>query len=153
MFTLKTVYQNLQLIYSRFTTISNQFFAIYWNIFHKTEVETIILRCLMGPYLHWFNQFGWKVIAHTVWSIEGGQPQEFININQKKRGSASRDNFYGLHKKYENAKNAKNTKQMNFSLQNCKKAEIFAFCVHTTQRHWHVLAKTHLLKTEQTNVL
>jgi hypothetical protein len=53
------------------------------------------------------------------------------------------------HKKYKNAKYAKN-KQMDFSLQNCLKAEIFALCVHTTPlHHWHVLAKTHLLKSEQ----
>ena len=30
---------------SHFTTISSKFFAIYMNIFHKTEVQTVILRC------------------------------------------------------------------------------------------------------------
>ena len=29
----------------RFTTISSQISAIYINIFHKTEVQTVILRC------------------------------------------------------------------------------------------------------------
>ena len=29
----------------RFTTISSQISAIYMNIFHKTEVQTVILRC------------------------------------------------------------------------------------------------------------
>ena len=28
-----------------FTTISSQISAIYMNIFHKTEVQTVILRC------------------------------------------------------------------------------------------------------------
>ena len=29
----------------RFTTVSSQIFTIYVNIFHKTEVQTVILRC------------------------------------------------------------------------------------------------------------
>ena len=29
----------------RFTTISSQISAIYMNIFHKTEVQMVILRC------------------------------------------------------------------------------------------------------------
>ena len=39
---VETVYQNLRLINGRFPTISSHFFA---NIFHKTEVQTVILRC------------------------------------------------------------------------------------------------------------
>ena len=37
--------QNLRLINGHFLTISSRFFAKYMNIFHKTEVQTIILRC------------------------------------------------------------------------------------------------------------
>ena len=29
----------------RFTNISSQISAIYMNIFHKTDVQTVILRC------------------------------------------------------------------------------------------------------------
>ena len=40
--------QNFWLINGHFPTISSQFFAKYMNIFHKTEVQTIILRCWTG---------------------------------------------------------------------------------------------------------
>ena len=29
----------------RFTTVSSQISAIYINIFHKTELQTVIMRC------------------------------------------------------------------------------------------------------------
>ena len=45
---LETVSQNLQLIYGRFTTISGHFFSNYMNIFHKSEVQMIILKCFTG---------------------------------------------------------------------------------------------------------
>ena len=32
----------------RFTTLSSHFSAIYINIFHKTEIQTVILRCRSG---------------------------------------------------------------------------------------------------------
>jgi hypothetical protein len=38
-------YQNLHLINGHFTTISGHFFANYMKIFHKTKVQTVILRC------------------------------------------------------------------------------------------------------------
>ena len=40
--------QNLRQLNSSFTTISSHFSAIYISIFHKTEVQTVILRCWMG---------------------------------------------------------------------------------------------------------
>ena len=40
---LETVSQNLQRINGRFTTISGHFFSNYMNIFHKSEVQMIIL--------------------------------------------------------------------------------------------------------------
>ena len=43
-----------------FSTISSQFFAIYINIFHKTEVQTVILRCWMGLNLNWFKNYDTK---------------------------------------------------------------------------------------------
>jgi hypothetical protein len=41
-----------------FTTISGHFFASCMVIFHKTEVQTVILRCLMGLHLDWFRHYG-----------------------------------------------------------------------------------------------
>ena len=39
-----------------FTTISGHFSANYIFIFHKKEVQTIILRCLTGLNLDWFKR-------------------------------------------------------------------------------------------------
>ena len=43
-----------------FSTISSQFFAIYICIFHKTEVQTVILRCLPGLNSNWFKNYDIK---------------------------------------------------------------------------------------------
>ena len=43
-----------------FTTASSHFFAYYMNIFHKTEVQTVILRCWMCLYLNWFKRYDTK---------------------------------------------------------------------------------------------
>ena len=42
----------------RFTTISCHFFAIH--IFYKTEVQTVILRCLTCLNLNWFKNYDSK---------------------------------------------------------------------------------------------
>merc|ERR1711894_675042 len=42
------------------TTIPGHFFAICVNIFHKTEVLTVILRYLMDLNLDWVNSYGLK---------------------------------------------------------------------------------------------
>ena len=39
--------ENLWLINGHFMTISGHFFANYIEIFHKTEIQTVILRCLV----------------------------------------------------------------------------------------------------------
>ena len=54
---LKGDSQNLRLINGRFPTLCSHFFANYMTIFHKTEVQTVILRCCMGLYLNWFNSY------------------------------------------------------------------------------------------------
>ena len=41
-------------------TISGHFFGNCINIFHKTEVETVILRCLMGLNLLWCTSYDTK---------------------------------------------------------------------------------------------
>ena len=40
--------------------ISSHFFANYMIVFHKTEVQKIILRCLMGLNSNWFNSYDTK---------------------------------------------------------------------------------------------
>ena len=42
------------------TNISNHFFTNYMNIFHKTEVHTVILRYWKGSQLNWFKSYGKK---------------------------------------------------------------------------------------------
>ena len=54
------VKKKLQLINSRFTIISSHFFASYIKIFYKTEVQTVILRCLTCLYLNWFKRYDRK---------------------------------------------------------------------------------------------
>ena len=41
-------------------TISGHFFGNCMNIFHKTEVQTIILRCIMGLTLIWCKSYDTK---------------------------------------------------------------------------------------------
>ena len=41
-----------------YKTLSVQFFAIYILHFHKTEVQTVKFRCLMGLVLNWFKRYG-----------------------------------------------------------------------------------------------
>ena len=40
-----------------FKTISGHFFAKYINIFHKTEIQTIILRCLTSLNFNWYKSY------------------------------------------------------------------------------------------------
>ena len=47
-----------KLLNGLFTTISGHFSTNYMNIFHKTKVQTVILRCLMGLNLDWFRIYG-----------------------------------------------------------------------------------------------
>ena len=45
-----------------FTTISGHFFAKYMSIFHKTEVQTVILVYLKGLKSDWFKGYNTKCI-------------------------------------------------------------------------------------------
>ena len=68
--------QNLWMINGHFPTISSQLFAKYINIFHKTEVQTIILRYWTGlkqigtkhMYFHLpiFYFILWKIIICVI---------------------------------------------------------------------------------------
>ena len=43
---------------AQFTTIAGHSFANCIFIFHKTEFQTVILRCLTGLNLNWFKSYG-----------------------------------------------------------------------------------------------
>ena len=57
---LETGASNLRLINHLFTTLSSHFFGNCMNIFHETEVQTVILRCWMNLYLNWFTNYAIK---------------------------------------------------------------------------------------------
>ena len=54
---LEGVTKKSRLTNCRFTTISSQISAIYINIFHKTEVQTVILRCWTVLYINWLKSY------------------------------------------------------------------------------------------------
>ena len=47
----------LQLTKVHFMTISSRFFANYFDIFHKTEVQTVILKWWTGLNLNWLKSY------------------------------------------------------------------------------------------------
>ena len=140
-----------EFINGRCRTLSGHFLANCINIFHKTEVLTVILMCLMGQNLNWFKIYDTKctlrlrkilakskidhqnlhLINGHFWPFLG---QLYVNIAQ----NWSSDGHFEVLNKYESwlvlnsfdtkIKNAKNTNA--FFLQNHKKTEmeIFAFC-------------------------
>ena len=57
--------ENSQLIYDHFTTIYGHLLAIHNNIFHKTEVQTVILRCLGHLYLNWIKSYDTILVKNT----------------------------------------------------------------------------------------
>ena len=57
-----------RLAYSRFTTISSQIFAIYMNMFHKTEVQTVILRYFGYLYLNWIKAYHMILVKNIFFS-------------------------------------------------------------------------------------
>ena len=63
-----TVYNGVLKTYSKWNwksfcslrTVSGHFFANYMDIFLKTEVQTVILRCLTGLKLNWLKSYDTK---------------------------------------------------------------------------------------------
>ena len=49
--------ENLWLINGHLGTISGHFLANYMKIFHKKEVQTVILRCLVCLNLNWIKSY------------------------------------------------------------------------------------------------
>ena len=60
-FMIEGVSQNLRMINGRFKITSGNFFGNYMNIFHKTKVQTVILRCKIGLNLNWLKRMTGKV--------------------------------------------------------------------------------------------
>ena len=58
------------LINDCFTTISGHFFAICMFVFHKTEVQTVILRCLTGLNLKFWKYDSWfpSEVSKLTWA-------------------------------------------------------------------------------------
>ena len=52
--------QNFRLIDGCLQTISSHFFAKYMNMFHKTDVQTIIFRSWTSLKLNWFKSYDTK---------------------------------------------------------------------------------------------
>ena len=50
-----------------FRTISGHFFANYMSIFHKSEVQMVILRCLTGLNSDWFKSYDTKCKYFHFW--------------------------------------------------------------------------------------
>jgi hypothetical protein len=49
--------ENFCLINGHLKTISGHFFANYIDVFHKTEDQTVILRCLTCLNLNWIKSY------------------------------------------------------------------------------------------------
>ena len=54
-------------------TLYGHFFAICMFIFHKTEVQTVILRCWMGLNLNWFKSYGLRCHLRPCASLANSQ--------------------------------------------------------------------------------
>ena len=112
---------------AHFMTISGHFSANCMFIFHKTEGQTVILRCLTGLNLDWFKSYGlrcrWRprtcLFYHHIWPFFR---QLYVYLSQ---------NLIGTIDMTQNTKTQKT--QISVFVQNCKKLkmEIFAFCVIT----------------------
>ena len=53
--TLQLTHQNIKVINGHFTTVSGHFFANYMKIFHKTEIQKVILKCSTSLKLIWYK--------------------------------------------------------------------------------------------------
>ena len=63
--------EKLTLINGHFMTISGHFSASLIEIFHKTDVQTVILRCLVSQNLNWIQSYDMildpKLILFYAW--------------------------------------------------------------------------------------
>ena len=72
---MKSDRKRMLLFNNCYKIVSGYFFAIGIFIFHKTEVQTVILRCLTGLNYNWFKSYGlrcsWRSLVSLVnfWKI------------------------------------------------------------------------------------
>ena len=68
--------ENLSFKNVHFSSISGHFLANYMSIFHKTEIQTVILRCLVSLNLNWVKSYDifWLkyLFFHALKSIISG---------------------------------------------------------------------------------
>ena len=55
---IKSDPKQMLLLNNCYKIVSGHFFAVFILIFHKTEVHTVILRCLTGLNLNWCKSYG-----------------------------------------------------------------------------------------------
>ena len=60
--------ENLWLINGHITTISGHFSADYSRIFHKADVQTVILMCLVYLYINWIKSYIIKFVKSFFFS-------------------------------------------------------------------------------------
>ena len=70
---LKTDPKRMLLLNNCYTTVSGHFFAMCMFIFHKTEVQKVILICLMGLNFNWFKSYGLKCILRLNATLANSQ--------------------------------------------------------------------------------
>ena len=74
--------KNIYFKKGHFSTISCHFFGNYIDIFHKTEIQTVILRCLVCLNLNWIKSYdiiiGWNKFFHA-WKYQS----KFLHLRRK----------------------------------------------------------------------
>ena len=129
----------------RVTTISGHFFTNCMFIFHKTEVQTVILRCLTGLNLNWFKSYGLRCNLRPRASSVNSQKittdkwpfyDQIWPFFCQPHGCLSQnwDSDSHWHKSYDTKQRTPKVPICVFE-QNCKtpKMDIFAFCIITLE--------------------
>ena len=65
----RTKAENLSLKNGYFSNISGHFFGCYIDIFHKTEIQTVILRCLVCKNLNWIKSYDTLLVKIFIFSF------------------------------------------------------------------------------------
>ena len=60
--------EKLPLINGHFMTISGHFSTSYIDIFHKNDVQTVILRCLVCLNLNWIQSYNMILVKNLFFS-------------------------------------------------------------------------------------
>ena len=64
---LEEKFKNLSFKNGHFTPISGHFFGTYLSIFHKTEIQTVILRCLVCKNCSWIKSY--DINSNVFWQM------------------------------------------------------------------------------------